>query len=657
MAAVPTFKFTSKVPLVSRDRGWLLDHSCRDGRADWSRGIRDQRQHGANENDPDSEPDPHHQRIQVRLDDGLSLFILAFIDQVEILFHRGTNTRLGRSLTAGLIEEALRGKRVDLVAILIDVHDGPLAGVVRTVILRVRAADQVVVADVHLVAIGEAVARFLILIECRAGESDDDNDDTEVNDVATIAARVAMRELDHGGEHALAGVVRNYFAAPVVLAGDGERDQDREADRHQRIEVRDVLPRAEPEGRSPRSGRDHQESHHGDRADRRPQEIPFQAFKRSLAPRQQRADRSQNEKQQRNRNRNSVIERRSDCDFVALHQLGDLREPCAPEHGEAEQYEEKVVEQETRLARDERFELVLAAQMLFILDEEKDEDREADGEEPREPVSDRRLREGVDRADDAASREERSENCKPEGGEDQPHVPDLQHAALFLHHDGVQEGGADEPGHQRSILDGIPPPVASPAEYGVSPVSAEKNSARQKSPRNHSPAASDVNPFLTGILHDQSAEREGEGDSESNVAEIKHRRVDHHLGILQEWIQSTAVGTCGAFEQAEGLRREVHERKKEDLEAAQNKRSIGEEARIGFVAKAENEAVSGEQERPEEQGSFLSGQERGEFVRAREVAIAVMKDVGDGEIVAESRDDEGECGEEQRSKEGDSSAA
>src|SRR5260370_8222036 len=56
----------------------------------------------------------------------------------------------------------------------------------------------------------------------------------------------------------------------------------------------------------------------------------------------------------------------------------------------------------------------------------------------------------------------------------------------------MQEGGAGEPWHQRCIFDGIPSPVSSPAKDGVGPMRAQKNSAGEKSPGNHGPAAGGV---------------------------------------------------------------------------------------------------------------------------------------------------------------------
>src|SRR5579871_2304514 len=75
------------------------------------------------------------------------------------------------------------------------------------------------------------------------------------------------------------------------------------------------------------------------------------------------------------------------------------------------------------------------------------------------------------------------------------------------------------------------------------------------------------------------------------------------------------------------------------------------------MAQAEDETVSGEKERPEEKRAFLTGPERGELIRSGKVAIAVMKDVGNGEVVAECGDHKGQCREEHAGEDDDSGAA
>ena len=48
--------------------------------------------------------------------------------------------------------------------------------------------------------------------------------------------------------------------------------------------------------------------------------------------------------------------------------------------------------------------------------------------------------------------------------------------------DRVEEGGAGEPRHQRSVLDRVPEPEAAPAERVIGPVGAHRDAERQEAP-------------------------------------------------------------------------------------------------------------------------------------------------------------------------------
>src|ERR1700719_2780506 len=113
---------------------------------------------------------------------------------------------------------------------------------------------------------------------------------------------------------------------------------------------------------------------------------------------------------------------------------------------------------------------MLAPQVGLVFEKEIEESGEANDQKPSKPLPDRGLRECMNGTDDSAAGEECSQYCEPEGGENQPRVPDLQHAALFLHHDGVKKSCAREPRHQRCVFDGIPSPITSPTENRIGPV-------------------------------------------------------------------------------------------------------------------------------------------------------------------------------------------
>src|SRR4029077_20069869 len=150
---------------------------------------------------------------------------------------------------------------------------------------------------------------LFVLIEGGAGDSDDHHDHAEMDDVASVAASVAVRELDHGGEHTLSAFLGNDASAAIELTGDGQRTHDRKADGHQGIKIRDVLPGAEAEGASPTGRSGHQENCSNDGADGGPQKVALQAFKRGLAPCEQRTQGSENNQEQPNRNGYAVVER------------------------------------------------------------------------------------------------------------------------------------------------------------------------------------------------------------------------------------------------------------------------------------------------------------------------------------------------------------
>ena len=371
------------------------------------------------------------------------------------------------------------------------------------------------------------------------------------------------------------------------------------------------------------------------RADRGEQEIPLEAFDGSLTPGEQRSDRGEQQEQQGNRDSDAIEKRRPDRDFVSLNKFRQDREKRAPQYGEADHEQEEIVEQETGFARHQRFQFVLALEVRPVRYKEKGADRQGQHDEDQEPGADRGLRKGVHRTDHTRTREERPEHGEQEGREDERHVPDFQHAAFFLHHDGMQKRRAGEPGHERGILHRVPSPVAAPSEDSVSPVRAEENADGEEAPGHHGPAARNLNPFLAGVLHDERAQCEGEGNGEADVSQVEHGRMDDHLGILQKRIQPGAIRGERALHDGEWVRREIQNQQEENLHRGDDHRSVGEQPLIGFVAQAENEPVPGQQQRPEQQRAFLTGPQHGELIGGRQVAVAVMEDIGDGEIVVE----------------------
>ena len=88
------------------------------------------------------------------------------------------------------------------------------------------------------------------------------------------------------------------------------------------------------------------------------------------------------------------------------------------------------------------------------------------------------------------------------------------------------------------------------------------------------------------------------------------------------------------------IRGEIQQQQKEDLDGGNHHRRMSKQANISFVTQPQYQSVAGKQQRPEKQRAFLPRPQRRKLVRQWQVAIAVMKDVGDRKVVAERRRDQ-----------------
>ena len=175
------------------------------------------------------------------------------------------------------------------------------------------------------------------------------------------------------------------------------------------------------------------------------------------------------------------------------------------------------------------------------------------------------------------------EQRQREGAADQGHVPDPQHPPPLLDHDRVQEGGADEPRHQRGVLDRVPPPVAAPAELRVRPAGAEQDADPQEQPGDQREAAGGADPARVEPPGDQGADRERERDREEDVARVEHRRVDRHRRVAEQRVEPDALGRH-RVEAGERVGVEQHQAGEEDAEPHQHRGRPGRASRAGPAA-------------------------------------------------------------------------
>jgi hypothetical protein len=97
------------------------------------------------------------------------------------------------------------------------------------------------------------------------------------------------------------------------------------------------------------------------------------------------------------------------------------------------------------------------------------------------------------------------------------------------------------------------------------PVRAQKNATGQEYPGDHGSAGRDVSPLLAGIAHDERHQRKGKGHGETDIAEVEHGRMDHHLGILEQRIQTITISWQRGLHDDKRMGREIQKQKEENL--------------------------------------------------------------------------------------------
>ena len=253
---------------------------------------------------------------------------------------------------------------------------------------------------------------------------------------------------------------------------------------------------------------------------------------------------------------------------------------------------------------------------------------------------DDRLRERVDRGQDAPPREERPEHRQRERADHEREVPDLQHPAAFLHHHRMQERGRREPRQQRDVLDRIPRPVAAPAEHAVGPERAEREPDRQERPRGERPPPRDPDPVVAHASGDQSRDRERERHGEPDEPQIEERRMRRHQRVvLQQRQRPVPVGRHRG-ERRERRRRPEDEQQVERDDPVHRRERPPE--RLG-TPRAEPERdrgeVPAEDEVPQQERALVGRPQREDLEERRRRDARVRGDVADREVVRQQGDE------------------
>ena len=70
--------------------------------------------------------------------------------------------------------------------------------------------------------------------------------------------------------------------------------------------------------------------------------------------------------------------------------------------------------------------------------------------------------------------------------------------------------------------------------------------------------------------------------------------MDHHLGILQQWIQPVTIFRQRARHQCERQSRKIQKKQKEDLDGGQDHRSMRHQPHVHLMAESQHQPIGGE---------------------------------------------------------------
>src|SRR6185312_7223466 len=187
---------------------------------------------GAEDHHYGAYPDPGHERKDIRLQGRYVSVSCGEID-VEVLIQTCAEGDLRGSLLGNFVEAACGFKRPEGLTVFRYVENGGVPLVVGRLALRQIDDFQVVRADLQTAAFGHFTDSGLI--ERMARPPDEHQHDPHVDEIATVAARIAVRQLDHRGDKADFRLLLDGRRAAIELGEDGRGDEEAESEGDDRV--------------------------------------------------------------------------------------------------------------------------------------------------------------------------------------------------------------------------------------------------------------------------------------------------------------------------------------------------------------------------------------------------------------------------------------
>ena len=199
----------------------------------------------------------------------------------------------------------------------------------------------------------------------------------------------------------------------------------------------------------------------------------------------------------------------------------------------------------------------------------------------------------------------------------------------------MDQRGTEQPRHERGILHRVPGPVTAPAEFVVGPAAAQQDAGGEKAPGDQRPAADQAGPKLAAPPGNKCREGEGERHRKADVAEIEHRRVNHHARVLQQGIQVVAVGR-NRHQPFEGIGQKQNQAEETDNQPALHR---DDERQVLWIAPpavpGDDQGIERQNPRPQVERAFMTAPERRDLIKERQQRVGMLRHVQHREITAD----------------------
>ena len=323
----------------------------------------------------------------------------------------------------------------------------------------------------------------------------------------------------------------------------------------------------------------------------------------------------------------------ADRELALAERLNKQRIEGAEQHGQHGHHHEDAVQQQEGLARDEpEAAAVVRGGRAERVQEQRAADIDAEQREDEDAARGVGGK-GMHRGDHARAHQKCAEQAERKGADGQQYGPVLEHIPLFGRRERMDQGRADQPGHEGGVFHRVPEPPAAPAELVIGPPAAKRDADGQKHPGQDRPGPRPSGPGGVQPATEQGGDGKAKRHGKADIAHIKHRRMDDQPRVLQQRIQIIAIRR----DREQPLKRvggEQHKQQKADADRAHDADHPGQKRqRQAPAVKGHGDGPAGQHQRPQQQRTLMRAPHRREAVHKRQHGVGIVRDIGDREVI------------------------